>query len=378
MIRDEEIATRFPRTHRMIQQGIDERRHLGMQVSLSIDGQPLADFALGDNIPGSPLSHDTLMPWLSSGKPITAAAVLRLIDGGDLRLDQPVREVIPEFGERGKEDVTIRHLLTHTVGLRPIHAGWPEKSWDEILAKVCSTAIRAGWRLGQQAAYDPHRTWFVLGEILQRIHQRPIELILRREVLEPLGMNSSGLAVPDGRLESLAPRIGVMHALQGEELVPTSLHLRPAISAPSPGSSFRGPARELGRFYEMLLRGGASADGTQFLAERTVREMTRRQREGMFDETFQHQVDFGLGLIINSNRYGWETVPYGFGRHAADASWGHGGSQSSIGFADPVHRLVVVAIANGSPGELLHNERNREITAAIYEDLGLTGPVNRA
>ena len=134
----------------------------------------------------------------------------------------------------------------------------------------------------------------------------------------------------------------------------------------------RGPIRDLRRFYEMLLREGKTESGGQILSEESVRKMTTRQRVDQFDHSFQHTVDFGLGVIINSNRYGAETVPYGFGRYASESSFGHGGAQSSIGFADPEHRLVVCAVANGCPGEERHNARFRELNSAIYEDLGLT------
>jgi CubicO group peptidase (beta-lactamase class C family) len=101
--------------------------------------------------------------------------------------------------------------------------------------------------------------------------------------------------------------------------------------------------------------------------------MKQRHREGVFDRTFQHTIDFGLGLIIDSNRYGRESVPYGFGRYCSEESFGHGGAQSSIGFADPEHRLAVSAAANGLPGEVKHNRRFRDLNSAIYQDLGLAG-----
>jgi CubicO group peptidase (beta-lactamase class C family) len=82
-------------------------------------------------------------------------------------------------------------------------------------------------------------------------------------------------------------------------------------------------------------------------------------------------IDFGLGFIVNSNRYGVETVPYGYGRSAADQAFGHSGAQSSCAFGDPTHKLVVAWSCNGLPGERLHQRRAREINSAIYEDLGL-------
>ncbi len=80
----------------------------------------------------------------------------------------------------------------------------------------------------------------------------------------------------------------------------------------SPGASLRGPVRELGKFYEMLLRHGQTADGRELLSSRVLEKCFSRQRAGEFDRTFQHIVDFGLGWIVNSNRYGMQTIPYGF------------------------------------------------------------------
>jgi CubicO group peptidase (beta-lactamase class C family) len=89
------------------------------------------------------------------------------------------------------------------------------------------------------------------------------------------------------------------------------------------------------------------------------------------DRTFQHVVDFGLGFLVDSNRYGANTVPYGFGLHCSPRTFGHGGAQSSMGFADPEHGLVVAWAANALIGEPRHNARNRAINTAIYEDLRL-------
>jgi CubicO group peptidase (beta-lactamase class C family) len=122
--------------------------------------------------------------------------------------------------------------------------------------------------------------------------------------------------------------------------------------------------RELGRFYEGLLAG-------KLLNAETLRRFTQRTRSGLFDHTFKHTLDFALGFIVNSNRHGAETVPYGYGRHASEEAFGHSGAQSSCAFADPAHGLVVAWATNGTPGEPRHQRRQREINTAIYEDLGL-------
>jgi CubicO group peptidase (beta-lactamase class C family) len=107
------------------------------------------------------------------------------------------------------------------------------------------------------------------------------------------------------------------------------------------------------------------------ISAKTVSELTSRQRRGQFDHTFKHVIDWGLGFIVNSNQYGSETVPYGYGRHCSAETFGHSGSQSSSAFADPAHGLVAAWVCNGMPGERRHQKRARELNSAIYEDLKL-------
>ena len=136
-----------------------------------------------------------------------------------------------------------------------------------------------------------------------------------------------------------------------------------------PSGSCRGPIRELGQFYEMM-RNGGTHEGTRILKAVTVAAMTARQRVGMFDHTFRQTIDWGLGLIINSNHYG-PGIPYQFGSYASAQTFGHGGSQSSTGFCDPLHKLVVTLLFNGTPGEPAHDKRLRATLKALYEDVGL-------
>ena len=119
-------------------------------------------------------------------------------------------------------------------------------------------------------------------------------------------------------------------------------------------------------FMNELLR--ALRDESDHFDREIVAEMTTRQRVDRFDESFQHRVDWGLGVICNSQRYG-ETVPYGFGEHASDRAFGHGGAQCAMALADPEHDLVIAWCLNGLCGEPRHNLRNRQINTAIYRDL---------
>jgi CubicO group peptidase (beta-lactamase class C family) len=175
--------------------------------------------------------------------------------------------------------------------------------------------------------------------------------------------------MPGAIWHQYAERIGMMWQRERGEVRLLDWHDQQHCTACSPGGNSRGPVRELARFYECLLAGG-TLDGARLLHAETVAEMTRPQRVGQFDLTLQHVMNFGLGFMLDSKRYGSTTVPYGFGSGCSEAAFGHGGSQSSLAFADPEHGLVVAYVANNRPGEPHHQRRHREIVEAIWGDIG--------
>jgi CubicO group peptidase (beta-lactamase class C family) len=88
---------------------------------------------------------------------------------------------------------------------------------------------------------------------------------------------------------------------------------------------------------------------------------------GLRDETFGVIMDWGLGVIVNSWQYQKRPTPYGFGDHASPRTFGHGGSESSLAFADPEHDLVFALICNGTPGERPNHRRTQAVVNAVYE-----------
>ena len=120
----------------------------------------------------------------------------------------------------------------------------------------------------------------------------------------------------------------------------------------------------------MLLNAG-ELDGTRIIEPQTVTLFTDRHRVGMYDHSFKHTLDWGLGFIPNSARYGKDTVPYGYGPHASEQTFGHSGYQSSVAFADPTHALAVAIIFNGMPGDTAHHKRINCVLDALYTDLEL-------
>jgi CubicO group peptidase (beta-lactamase class C family) len=365
---------RLPRARAAIEAGIRDGLHLGAQLYVSRDGVPVGDAALGENHPGAPLAPQHLMLWLSSTKPVAAVAVGQLWERGRLEIDDPVASHIPEFAQNGKEGITLRHLLTHTGGIRLLDVGWPHQSWDEIIARICAMKPEPRWVPGEKAGYHLASSWFILGEVIHRADGRPFDLYVREEIFGPLGMRDAWIGMPPDRYAAYREedRIGVMWNTETSPPAPYGWETEERCTRSHPGGNGYGPLRELGRFYEMLL-GRGSFQGRRLLLPQTVDLFTSRQREGMVDATFKHVIDWGLGFILNSNRYGADTVPYGYGHHASPSTFGHSGNLSSTAFADPVHSLAVAVAFNGLPGTSRHERRIRAVLDGIYEDLGLAG-----
>jgi CubicO group peptidase (beta-lactamase class C family) len=374
------------KTVTLIEAGIDRGLHRGAQLYVSLGGETVADLAVGEARPGRPLRSDDLALWLSSTKPTAAVALARLWEAGELALDDPVARFLPEFAAGGKAGVTLRHLLTHTSGIRMLDVGWPRESWEAIVARIAARKLEPRWDPGRKAGYHMASSWFILGEVIRRIDGRPYERFIREEVFLPLGMADSWVGMPSERYREYGDRIVPMFNTEvrpgrraggSEDGAPPEhrWHREEWVTRPSPGGNGRGPIRELGRFYESLLAGGVSpATGRRVLTPQTVEALTARHRVGLYDHTFRHVMDWGLGFIVNSAIYDQEKLPYAYGPHASRRTYGHSGYRSSTAFADPVHGLAVAIAFNGTPEAEPHRLRMQRAVEAVYRDLGIETP----
>lgn len=362
----------FPQLTAAIQDGIQRKLHTGVQAYVSIAGEVVLDQGFGESAPGVELDASTIMLWRSAGKPVTAVAILQLLDAGLIDLSATLATILPETQDTAWQDVTVQQLLTHTSGIPLIDTGWPNQPWDKIQHIIISTAVVGT----EEAAYQPQSTWFLLGEILKRVSKDDgsFSQLLKRQIFSSLGIEEVWCGLAAEEVDKRTGRFPILYERSRGQLQSSNYSNGLWLTEASPGGNLRGPIRGLGEFYEMLMRDGAGPNNISIISEQSVRRMTDRHRVNQFDTTLQHVVDFGLGMIINSNQYGAAaaTVPYGFGRHCSENSFGHGGSQCSIGFCDPKHQLVVAWAANAFCGEGQHQRRNRAINEAIYQDLGLT------
>lgn len=377
-------GARLPRTAAELAAQVAAGLELGGQIYLALRGEVVADAAFGEARPGEPMRRDHLMLWMSSTKPVAAVAICQLWERGRLELDDPVARHIPEFAQGGKDRVTVRHLLTHTGGVRMLDTGWPGAGWDGTVARVCAQRLEPRWEPGRKAGYHLASSWFILGELVRRLDGRPFEVYVRDEIFTPLAAADCWIGMPAERYRAYGGRIAPMFdvAAAAGAAGAAAPPPRPApwtdngatsearIVVPSPGGNGCGPIRELARLYLMIAAGGVFG-GRRLLRRETVEALAARHRVGMVDATFRARLDWGLGVIVNSAHYGEPEMPYGYGPFAGPRTYGHSGARSSTAFADPEAGLVVALAVNGMPADDAHRLRFERLTAALYRDLEL-------
>ena len=321
------------RTH--LEEGLGKNLWTGFSLAVRKSSRRL-ELAGGD-VPDSAVP----VPWYSAGKPVTAVGVLRILENSPALEPKPMAAVLPELSGSYAGKLTLRAILSHQTGLRITESsvrGDSRMVWN-FFQKVSP----ADFNLSPgQASYDPAGGWWLLGQWIERQAGKPWP---EKDVLQPAGISGLGFHEPAIRIRER--RAGKW--VEGE-------------AGEGPGAGLTGTASALALFYEKLAAG-------QLLKPSTLEKALRPAREGMVDATFHHIVDFGLGVILNSNRYGPATVPYGFGTRAGGKSFGHGGARSSIAFADPEAGFTAAVFLNGRVPETEHQPRMRTLLDLLRSEL---------
>jgi len=193
---------------RAIDELVESGAEGGLQVAVYRHGALVVDAVAGvaDPATGRPVEPGTPIYCYSVGKGATSTVAHVLVERGLFDYDTPIVEVWPEFGAHGKEAATVRHVLTHTVGVPGIPAGTtPEDLCD--WQKMCSVIADAEpwWEPGTKVAYHAYPFGYIVGEIVRRTTGKPISQVLREELAEPLGIaDEIYFGVPESELGRLA------------------------------------------------------------------------------------------------------------------------------------------------------------------------------
>jgi len=276
-----------------------------------------------------PMTEDTIFDAASLTKVVaTTPAIMLLAERGKLTLDDPVCRWIPDFAKAGKQDVTIRQLMTHTSGLRPgieTRSGWRgqqaaiEKACDETLTAPPGTAFRYS-----------DINYILLGEIVQRVSRTPLETFVAREIYRPLKMNDTGYLPSAALLGRIAPTEVVEgKPLRGVVHDPTA-RLMGGVAG---HAGLFTTASDLARYARCLLNEGV-LEGTRVFKPETVRLMTSDQT------TPAIAARRGLGWDIDSSYSGprGEVFPVG--------SYGHTGWTGTSIWLDPFSHTFLVLMSN--------------------------------
>ncbi|QEH36795.1 Esterase EstB [Aquisphaera giovannonii] len=377
-------SERLQRVHEAIQRQIDDRKISGAVTLVARRGfvVHLEAHGLKDIETKAPMTVDTIFKMASCSKPVTAAAVLMLVEEGKIRLNDPASKFIPEFKDQkvavekeGSKDVelvkadrevTVRDLLTHTSGLLSGGAGsknakredwWPKE--DDTLATVVPRYAKfpldfqpsSKWQYSGIAGID------TLARIVEVASGQTFDLFLRTHLFEPLGMKDTTFVLPDGRKDRLA----TIYQSSPNGLVKNAMQLNFPKGYPSGAGGLYSTAADYFRFGQMLLNGGR-AEGGQVLCPRSVSLMSTNQVGDLFTNVIGRKEGMAFGFAV-------EIVqdPVLVGTYRSAGSFGWDGAFGTHFFVDPQEQLVAVLLIQTSNGRAMHPDFETAVMQSLVE-----------
>jgi CubicO group peptidase (beta-lactamase class C family) len=355
--RPEEVGLsteRLQRIHEMVMRRVEAKELSGAVTLVARRGRVVQFEALGvmDLDSKKPMTKDTLFKLASSSKPVTAVAVLILMEEGKLKLTDPVSKYIPEFKnprvtieiERSPEpmvdrppsapktytvpadrEITIVDLLTHTSGLasggpsstemtKLMKERKPAETLADFIPRVAALPLDfqpgTRWRYSGLAAFD------TLGRIVEIVSGMTFDQFLRTKLFEPLGMNDTFFNVPEKDQSRLATIYN--HTEKGLEKPANPL----VIGSPSYFSGAGGLVSTVADYFQFaqMLCNGGQLNGKRILSPWTVDLMMSNHVGDLFlgqSGRPPKGVGFGLGgeVILNAaearmrkpnGSYGWD------------------------------------------------------------------------
>jgi SSS family transporter len=197
----------FQQIDRIVEAGITAKKFPGAVVIAGHDGHIIFHKAYGNSslIPApEPMTEDTIFDLASLTKVLaTAPAVMELYQQGRFRLNDPVAQYLPEFAANGKQDITIRQLLTHYSGLPPdvsLDDPWEGKA-EGLRRAFASTPVTPP---GVQFRYSDIN-FIVLGALVEKLSGLTLDQYQKRYLAEPLGVEHMQFLPPEAWRSHIAP-----------------------------------------------------------------------------------------------------------------------------------------------------------------------------
>ena len=295
-----------------------------------------------------PMQTDSMFWIASQSKPITAAALMTLVDEGKVHVDDPVERYLPEFHgqmvvaekddehvllRRPQHPITVRNVLSHTSGL-PFRSVLEEPTLDlfPLSARVRSYAMTP-LEFEPDSKYQYSNAGInTAARIIELVTRMPLEQFLDERLFQPLGMKDTTFWPSDEQVARIAKSYkpgagnqGLQETTIGQLYYPLTDRTQ---RFPMPAGGLFSTARDVARFYQMLLSGG-QLDGKRYLSEPAVKQLTGRQTPAELPQS------------------------YGFGFSVGENTFGHGGAYSTNTTADTQQGLILVWLVQhaGLPGQ---------------------------
>jgi len=349
------------RLHQAIERDVERKLYDGAVTIVAVGGKVVFEHATGfaDRGAAKPMRLDSVFPIFSVSKAFNAVLVLQRVERGEVSLNTPVREIIPEFGSRGKQRVTIGQLLSHSGGLPASFPAVPADKigdLDAVVAAVCDVGLEAV--PGEEVSYSPIMAHAVLGQCVRRLDggKRRLRDIAREELLEPLGMADTAL----GATKALAAR-AVMPRVSDESpgmfdasaLVGLGLMiLNPELNTEIPAGGFVSTAADVSRFAEAMRQGGAW-NGKRVLSKPMVELATSNHTGARPNDLWTYArelkgwplfpANLGLGFFLR----GEGLHPTYSGHLSTPGTYGAMGAGTTNFWVDPARNMTMVCLTTG-------------------------------
>ena len=354
---------------------LDNGGDLGASVAITVEGEMVADFWGGwaDAARTAPWQRDTLVNCWSTTKTMTSLAALTLVDRGQLDVHAPVSRYWPEFAQNGKDDILVRHLMSHTSGV----SGWEQPVvQDDLYDWEKSTSMLAAqapwWEPGSASGYHALNQGHLVGEVVRRITGKSLGTFFADEIAGPLGADFHiGLApAHDHRvspviappplpidIESLDLASPMFKTFTGPPVDANYANTEAWRRAEIGAANGHGNARSVARIQAIVANGG-TIDGVQLLSPSTIDTIFEVQADGT-DLVLGAPLKFGIGYGLPQP----DTLPY-LPQNGRLCFWGGWGGSMII--VDVARRMTIAYTMNQMAAGIIGGPTATELITAAY------------
>ena len=325
----------------MIERYIAEGHFAGAAVIAAHKGEVLIEHYAGHAAPQLPSSANVLWPIASISKLYSVAMVMRLVEQGLLTLNTLACHVLPQFTGEGREEIRLRHLLTHTSGLIYESPEMEARLMAQTpMSALIDEALTAPllFKPGTSISYADNNT-LIAGHMAEIVTGKSFAELVREWVIEPMNLCDTFMPPPAREHKRIANVRGVM-----AEGTDGAMYNSPyALGLGHPAFGTVTTAHDLLRFAQHFVQGGP-----RIHTEATVRAMTTDQAGSVRGKHISlagiipdARIPWGLGWALQT-----ADVPALFCDLASPKTFGHGGASGCQLTIDPDNDLIIAVLSN--------------------------------